>query len=345
MKRIAVLHSQVPFVRGGAELHVEQLVFNLKRRGYKTELLQLPFKWYPEEALNTSMLQWRLINFKTFDAGDVDGVIATKFPSYGAKHPNKVTWMTHQFRQVYDLYDHEHGGNFWENGEAIKKNVTRFDNLCLPESKGLYTISQNVTDRLYKYNGIKSEVLYHPPALSGKYYTDSYEPYILSVGRLDPLKRIDLLIHAAKQIPQNIKIMIAGTGPQKKILEELVESLDLADRVKFLGFVNDDELLRLYANAGVVYFSPVDEDYGYITLEAFLSKKLVITCHDSGGVLEFVKHKENGYVCEPSPESIATAITHAFKSKSRLTEKGEEGYNLVKDISWDNVIDRLTFEI
>ncbi len=67
-------------------------------------------------------------------------------------------------------------------------------------------------------------------------------------------------------------------------------------------------MLNLYAHASAVFFGPLDEDYGYVTLEAMLSSKPVITCRDSGGPLEFVVNNETGYVTEPEPEEIAAAL-------------------------------------
>lgn len=269
-------------------------------------------------------------------------VIGTKFPSYGIEHKNKVTWLVHQFRQVYDLLGTQYSNyDYSPESLSIKELVSRYDYNSLSASKRIYTIAQNTTDRLAKYNKIDSEVLYHPPKHIGSYYTNNFENYILSVGRLDKLKRVDILIESLKSTNPNVKCIIAGQGPERENLQRLVAKLGLSDRVEFLGFVEDKQLLDLYANCLAVYFAPYDEDYGYITLEAFLSSKPVITLGDTGGVLEFVKDDINGYVSSNSSQ-ISMKIDYLYHNKEIAKEFGNTGYESIKHISWDHVIDRLT---
>ena len=82
----------------------------------------------------------------------------------------------------------------------------------------------------------------------------------------------------------------------------------MRDRVVFAGAVAGDELIDLYAGALAVVYAPFDEDYGYVTLEAFLCAKPVITATDSGGTLEFVVDGQNGFVCAPEPAAIGAAL-------------------------------------
>lgn len=344
-KRIGVLHAQVPFVKGGAELHVNNLVIQLRKRGYDAELISMPYKWYPEYSLYDSMLSWRLAELSESDAMKIDLLIPTKFPTYGAKHPNKVAWVIHQFRQVYDLYEGPYGYKGLPEGERIRQNVMKYDHITLSECKKIYSNSETVAERTRKYNGLNCEALYHPPNLVGRYYHEEYGDYILSVGRLDKLKRNDVLIRSLQYCDPKIKAKIAGKGPEMEPLKKLALECNVEDRVDFLGFVSDEELLKLYAGAFAVYFAPIDEDYGYITLEAFFSRKPVITSLDAGGVLEFVKDGVNGYVNEVEPEAIGESMEKLFQQKSRCSEFGLEGYEVVKDISWDHVIDSLTESI
>lgn len=341
-KKICVLHASVPFVYGGAELMIKALVKNLIERGYDTELVQIPYKWYPAHSLYDNLLMWRLLDIQEANNEKVDLVIGTKFPSYGAIHPNKVAWVIHQYRQAYDLFETPEGLNGNPEGETIRSTIKKYDEMCLNECKKIFTISQNVSDRLAKYNNICSTPLYHPPILSGRYYTEKYEKYILSVGRLDRLKRNDLLIKSLPYCDKEITVKIAGRGPELENLQHLAKKLNVEERVAFLGFVSDEDLLGLYANAGAVYYAPLDEDYGYVTLEAFLSSKPVLTCCDSGGVLEFVKDNLNGYVCECKEQDIAQGIQKLYRIPARLSDFGHNGYEAVKDISWDIVIDALT---
>jgi glycosyltransferase involved in cell wall biosynthesis len=104
--------------------------------------------------------------------------------------------------------------------------------------------------------------------------------------------------------------------------------------VRFAGRVTDDELLSLYATSSAVLFPPADEDYGYIALEAFLSKKPVVTCTDSGGPLEFVGDGENGRIVPPDAAAIGAAAADLLAHPERAREFGERGFERVRGISW-----------
>ncbi len=343
-KRIAVLHALVPFVSGGAELHVKGLRDALVRRGYEAEVVSLPFKWYPRKSLEDSYLMWRMLDLTACEAGPIDLAIALKVPTFMVKHPNKAVWVMHQFRQAYDWRDDPAKGglDLTEEGRQIIAEVTRMDNLGIGEARAVYANSRNVAARLQKYNGIASAPLYHPPSLVGRYRIGEYGDYILSVGRLDAAKRIDLLIRALPYCDSHIRVKIAGRGPEMTALQKLAVELGVADRVDLLGFVPDDDLLDLYANALAVCYPPLDEDYGYVTLEAFLSQKPVLTCHDSGGVLEFAREGENAFITDFDAAQMGAAFDKVYANKAMARDMGASGYGLVKDISWDNVVDELT---
>ena len=88
---------------GGAEAHVRGLVAALTRRGYRAEKVSVPFKWYPKGELLACAAAWRMIDLSESNGERIDRVIATKFPTYFVRHPNKVTWLFHQYRAIYDL--------------------------------------------------------------------------------------------------------------------------------------------------------------------------------------------------------------------------------------------------
>ena len=209
--RIAVCAPQVPFVRGGAELMAEDLVAAL-RRGHEAELVTVPFKWYPGTRVLDQAFLWRLVDLTESDGRPIDRVIATKFPAYCVRHPNKVAWVLHQFRQAYD-YDRTELGQFSESPEdrATRAAIERLDAVALGEARKVFATSRNVADRLQRFNGIDAEILPHPPQ-SLPYRTGESEGFVLSVNRLDRAKRIDLLIEAAKPEP-SLRVVIAGEAP------------------------------------------------------------------------------------------------------------------------------------
>jgi glycosyltransferase involved in cell wall biosynthesis len=285
-----------------------------------------------------------MIDLGEANGAKIDMVIPIKFPAYGVRHEKKVLWICHQHRAAYDLYHHAAYSGFGtiENGDAMRDAIVRFDNVTLKEAVATYTLSKTVSDRLRKFNGFDSVPLYQPPPLEGRYYCADYGDYILSVGRLDPLKRVDLAVRALCHCDKQIRLKIAGTGAEQENLKKLAHALKVDGRVEFLGFVDDGALLELYANAFAVFFAPVDEDYGYVTLEAFLSGKPVVTCFDSGGVLEFAKEEENALIRQSEPQSVGEACGRLFADKNLCRDMGHSGRECLAGITWDAVIDTLT---
>jgi glycosyltransferase involved in cell wall biosynthesis len=220
------------------------------------------------------------------------------------------------------------------------------DTSALSECRAVYTISRNVADRLRRYNGLGGEPLYPPPHHLGRYRTDDYGDYLFYAGRLDRLKRLDLAIDAMRRVRSGARLKIAGAGPLAGELRKQIDGLGVADRVELLGFVSADELIALYAGCRAACYAPLNEDYGYVTVEAFLSRKPVVTTSDAGGVLEFVTDGETGLVAEPTPEAVAESIDALWaRPEARLREMGEAGRARVAGITWDTVIDRLTESI
>ena len=338
--RIAVCSPQVPFARGGAEILAETLVDELRVRGHTAELITIPFKWYPGARVLTQALLWRLVDLDEVQGAPVDLVIATKFPSYVVRHPRKVVWLVHQFRQAYDL-DRTELGQFGEEpfDRATRRAVHRLDRTALGEARRVFTISENVALRLRETTEIEGDVLIPPPQTLD-YRCDGYDSFVLSVGRLDLAKRVDLLLKAAAA-EQRLEVVVAGDGPDRTRLEKLRDSLDLNGRVSFAGRVEKGELTDLYARCLAVYYAPVDEDLGFVPYEAFLSEKPVITTRDAGGPLEVVTDRQTGLVCEPTPEGIAEACGWLVTHPEEARELGHRGKAAAQRVTWEAAIRRL----
>lgn len=341
-EHICLCSVQTLFVRGGAEILVDTLSEELRKRDFAVDSITLPLFNSPRKDILKSALSWKMIDLDASLIQPVDLVIPTKFPSYAIQHPHKVTWLFHQLREAYDLFNTEY--YYFHNhtqDREIREMIVTIDNATLPQSKAIYTISKNVSNRLKRYNGIDSTVLYPPPKRAELFKPGVAENYILSVGRLDPIKRIDMLVRAMAFTPDFISVKIVGEGRLRAMLEEIVEKLGLEKKVKFLGEVPEKELINLYRHCAGVFYAPFDEDYGFVTLEAFLSGKPVITCYDSGGPLEFVFHDETGLICNPIPHEIGEAITAICTDHQKSKVMGMNGKELIKDITWDRVIETL----
>ena len=338
MARILVCNAQVPFASGGAERHAAGLVRELRGAGHEAELVQLPFKWYPRPEILASAMAWRLLDVTEADGRSVDLVIPMKFPSYLVRHPNKVVWLIHQFRQAYDRFGTGQS-DFTASPEDTRwrELILEADRTGLGEARKVFTNARNTAERLRRFNGILGEALYHPPPLAGRYRSAPGVGFALAAGRLDPWKRVDLAIAAAAA--SRFPLVVAGTGPDGERLRKLAARSG-AD-VTFRGAVSDEELLDLYATCGAVLFTPADEDYGYIALEAFLSKKPVVTCADSGGPLEFVVDGETGRVTAPEGAAIGEAAASLLSDPASAARLGEAGYERVRGITWAAAVETL----
>jgi glycosyltransferase involved in cell wall biosynthesis len=215
----------------------------------------------------------------------------------------------------------------------------------LPEARRLYTISQNVSTRLRKFNGLHAEPLYHPPALWNVLEAESYDRFIFYPSRITPIKRQRLIVEAARYFDNGVRVILAGKDDSGELehIRRIIHKHNLEDRIVLPGFLTEEEKLDLYARCGAVYFGGYDEDYGYIPLEGMFASKPVITHSDAGGALEFVRDGENGRVTPPDPERLAEAVNHLFSKPEVLPELGRRGRETMrrKQVSWDFVLDHL----
>ena len=338
--RFAVCAPQVPFVRGGAEIFTDKLVEELRARGHETALVTIPFKWYPGTKVLSQAFLWRLADLEEADGAPIDLVVATKFPSYCVRHPNKRVWVLHQFRQAYEL-DRTDLGQFGEEPEdrALRRSVQTLDRVALGEARRLFATSRNVAERIERSTGLAPEVMPHPPQ-ELPYRCEEYGDFVLSVNRLDRAKRIDLLIEAAALDP-GLRVVITGEGPDRGRLEGLARERGLNGRVEFAGLADEAELASLYARCLAVYYAPVDEDFGMVPFEAFLSRKPVLTTTDAGGPLEIVSDRRTGLVTAPEAPALAAAAGWLREHRGEAEAFGAAGHELAASVTWDGCIDRL----
>lgn len=333
---ICVCGAQVPFMSGGAEQHMENLVDAAQRAGHRAELVQIPTVWDRDRIFDAA-LAWRMVPI------DADLVIPINFPSYFVQHPNKVVWLAHQHRSAYDG-----AGGPWsdfgldDEGLELQRLLTEWDTRALSEAKRIFTTSGVVSGRLARYNGLASEPLYHPAPLWESLTPGPTGDAVFSPLRLEGNKRPALLVEALAHVRSGTRLELAGRGSLAATLQSRADELGVADRLDLLGFVSDAALVEHFARALAVVYAPYDEDYGYVTLQAFRAGKPVITAADSGGVLEWVEDGVTGFVTDGSPEAIGDAIDRLANDRSLAEKMGEAGRERVADLDWAPVVARLT---
>jgi rhamnosyl/mannosyltransferase len=148
-----------------------------------------------------------------------------------------------------------------------------------------------------------------------KHIRDRYKGkrIVFSLGRLVGYKGFEYLIESAKYLPDEYIIVIGGTGPLKKHLEELIELNDLSSKVKLLGWISDEDLSGYYGACDLYVISSIwkTEAFGLVQIEAMsCGKPIVATKIPESGVDWVNKDGYSGINVETeNPKALANAIT------------------------------------
>jgi len=335
--RILVTANHAPFLFGGGERHVDNLVAALRACDHEVALLRLPFKFSPEADIERLMAFCDGYDLSAPNGQRVDRLISLQFPGYGMRHPQHVVWLMHQHRAAYELFDPQAASPALSR---LRERIDEYDRRTLSGASRIFANSRRVAERLLHFNGLPSTPLYHPPPDAERMRCGESWDYVFYPSRLESLKRQDLLIEAARLLSTNTKILIGGEGPQRERYERLIERYALGDRVRLLGAFTEAERIALYEHALAVAFPAFDEDLGYVPLEAMYAGKAVVTCSDSGGPLEFVVPGETGEIVAPEPAHLAAAIDRLAAQPKRTREMGQAGREriLALGLSWPRVV-------
>ena len=341
--RVLVVTSDVPLVEGGHRVIARALVQALRDQGHDAEVITTPQNRFGRQV--SAYVATALTDVgMTGDGHTVDAVISLRYPSYAVRHPRHVVWLNHRMREYYDLWA-SYSATLGLRGRVVqgarRQVLHLIDRRLLRSGRKVFAQSETIRKRLERWGGIAAEVLY-PPAPQRPYRCDEYDGTILSVARLQPLKRNELLIEAVAATP-GARARIAGEGPELERLRVLVESLAVTDRVEFLGRLGEDRLVAEFARCSAVWYGARAEDYGLVTLEAFNSAKPVITCTDSGGPAELVEDDVTGFVVEPTIEEVASAIRR-LQDPVCAAELGRRALQVAEVHTWESAVKTLLGE-
>jgi glycosyltransferase involved in cell wall biosynthesis len=343
-RRIAVVTSTPLFVEGGHLVIARALVQALREEGHQAELVLTPQNRFGRQGA-AYLATWLTDVGIGADGRAVDQVISTRFPSYAVRHPNHVCWLNHTMREYYDQWGSFSASLRWKGRikETMRRTLVHAADRWLLKKKVRRVVAQSrsVQARLHRWGNIRSDVLYPPPPPRA-YRCEGYGDYIFAVSRLTPLKRLSLLVEAlANPEAAGIKCVIAGEGEERPALEHAIATRNLSSRVKLVGRIDDRQMLEHLARCRAVCFPPYDEDYGFVTVEAFASRKAVITCTDSGGPAELVSDGVNGKVCAPRPETLALAMREMMEDTGAAERMGHAALEKVASMTWSNAVHRL----
>jgi glycosyltransferase involved in cell wall biosynthesis len=168
----------------------------------------------------------------------------------------------------------------------------------------IITNSEHVRQRLKALTGFESSVVY-PPISTSKFLWQGQGDYYLSLGRLEPRKRVDRIVRAFLTMPDK-KLVIVSGGSMHKQLMALAKG---APNIAFTHWLDDQQLSKWLGNAIATLYIPEDEDFGMSAVESMSAGKPVISVIE-GGLRESLVHEQTGLLLppDPSPEAIAQAV-------------------------------------
>jgi glycosyltransferase involved in cell wall biosynthesis len=343
MSRIAVVTSSPPMAEGGHMVIARELTRALREAGHDASILVTPQNRFGRQA-SAYFATW-LTDVSSSEGRPIDQVISLRYPSYAVRHPRHVCWLNHTMREYYDLWP-QFSASLSPRG-LVKERVRR----VLIQAADRYLLTNNVTNlfvqsrtiqqRLSMWPSLRSTVLY-PPAPQRPYRCETYGPAFLFVSRLTRLKRADLLVRAlATADGAGMEAVIAGDGEERSALERLASEIGVANRVTFPGRLTDEQLLDRLARCRAVVFPPLQEDYGFVTVEAFASRKAVITCRESGGPAELVQDGVTGFVCDPTPDALARAMRRLADDPALAERLGTEAVAAAARLTWPDTVVKL----
>lgn len=341
--RIALCSTFVPFIYGGARNIVEWLQIMLEREGHQVERVYLPQLDAPD------LLFRQMAAFRWIDLDAADRVICFRPQAHLIRHPAKVLWFIHHIRVFYDLWDSPYRG-FPDNlkHRGVRDALHAADTAALQEAQQVFTNSRVVSERLKRFNGVDSEVLYPPVFAPERFHCRGFNDEVVYICRMEHHKRQHLLIEAMRYTRTPVRLRMCGAGSGAAYQDGMrasVREWSLQDRVVLDDrWISEEEKVELLADCLAAAYLPLDEDsYGYPSVEASHAGKPVLTAHDSGGVLELVEHGVNGLVAEPDPRALAAALDQLYLQRERTRTMGADARARLDalNISWSHVLQRL----
>ncbi|MDR0999985.1 MAG: glycosyltransferase family 4 protein [Clostridiales bacterium] len=340
--KIALFITVTPFVVGGSELLTNDLKRQLELRGHTAKLFRIPFIMEFETGMFVNAMSAQMLNFDDYDI-----LIAFKWPAYLAVHRHKNLWMFHQFRQAYDLFGKPYGLPDTDMGRAIKEMVEQTDNVAFPQANKIFAIPNSVK-RLRYYSGFEAEKMLCPLPNVDNYFKQNVGDFIYCPSRIDGMKRQLLAVETMRYVTSGAKLIIDGKCGDLAILTEMgavIKKYGLEEKVTIHAeFVPEEDKIKRYSECLAGIYLPVDEDSpGFVTLEAFYSRKLIITANDSGGVADYVEDGYDAFVIKPNPKDIAEKIDYLYEHKDVAEQMGENAYKYMigQNLNWDETTRRL----
>jgi glycosyltransferase involved in cell wall biosynthesis len=240
----------------------------------------------------------------------------------------RCTWIHHVHRNMWGMVLED--PRLARIGELLETRIIP----PLYRRTPIVTLSESSRDELVHDLHFKADnVLVVPPGVDDRFHPDatvdeSRRPLVVAVGRLMPPKRFDELIRIVADVQgrvPDVELAIVGDGSERAALRDLVESLGLQDHVRFLGRVDDDELVDLYRRAWVLASASIAEGWGMTVTEAAATGTPAVVT-DISGHRDSVADGVSGLLAATSrqlADQLATVLTDD-DLRARLAEGARE---------------------
>lgn len=321
--RLAVVHDHMSFIGGGervalylasaldADLYVTDLNPDVPRKARLPEARVTQLGRVPRTPLFRQRKQQVL--FREARLPGYDGyVLSGNWAVFAAARHHPNLWYCYTpLRVFYDLREpflkELPRRRRWFARGWIDSTRPEYEDAVRGVDR-IVTLSRNVADRVRKYLGRSAGIVY-PPVDVARYRFDRLGDFWLSVNRLSHEKRIDLQVEAFRGLPDE-RLVVVGAPQVGVRRDRFIRALSPPGNVEFLGEIDEERLLDLYATCRGLVATSIDEDFGLTPVEAMASGKVVVAA-DEGGYRESVVHGETGWLVPATPQAFGRAIEHA----------------------------------
>lgn len=338
---------------GGAEIHLHEIFGRLAQRGHEVTLLCSGWAGCAPTATLDGMSVHRVGSRYTFPF-----LAARGFRRLRQSHAwdlvvediNKVPLFTPRWSDipVVGVVPHLFGGTAFQEVPAPVAAAVWAAERPMPwvyRGVPFEVISESTADDLAQRGIPRDSIRVIYCGIDSASYTPapaerSATPVFSYLGRLKRYKRVDLILEAFARIDRPAaRLEIAGAGDHRAALERQARSLDLGDRVRFLGRISEEEKVSLLRRSWALAFTSPKEGWGITNLEAAASGTPVVAS-DSPGIRESVRHGETGFlVPHGDVDALALAMQRISDDVHLVERMGQAGRLFAESFTWERSAD------
>ena len=343
--KIAIFEPSRKFIGGGQKV-VAKIAEHLSKENY----VELFTQRNPQKDLEFGETKITLIKprssflapiaFLLKKVNGFDVIILGGFPANlgSIRNKNCVTICYSPTRVFYDLRNHLiKNSNLIGKLKVVIKNIflKKIDFLASQKTRKIFVISKTSQKRVKKYYKRDSVIIY-PGIDLEKFKMGEYKDYVLSVARLVSAKRVEVLAKSMDYVEnKKVKLYMVGDGNEKEKIKKITEK---NSNIKLISYASDEELIDLYSNCLAVAYIPINEDFGFVPIEAGASGKATIGA-DEGGLRETIINGKTGFLIKRvTPQNIAKKIDYFINNKNFARKMGGNAKEYIRKFDWKIIL-------